>query len=270
MHAALATVAAAAALCSAIGAQPVHRESILLDDARPVAEALAVLAQRHRRVLTYDDPRYLYAEDINDVTLELRRDLDRFPPGQAPKVLVPRGGRIDFSYAVSSTTGEPGDWPALVRALLDSYVENGARFRIEHASEACHIVPAEIRNPSGLWVKTASILDAWIMIPEQELTKAGIVDAIVTAVNNERARDVLLRALHAWRPGASWRIFQQPGTDMYMLNVTFRRFEPPEPAPVTPPAIRPRDAATGCEPTPARPRCGPTPSLPFTDIENQL
>src|SRR5687768_5365392 len=80
---------AGVAVCAfAAAAQPETRD-VIVDDPRPVPAALQELATRHGRVVTYEDPRYLYSGDIKDVTREVRRDLDRFPPGQAPKVLVP-------------------------------------------------------------------------------------------------------------------------------------------------------------------------------------
>ncbi len=57
-------------------------------------------------------------------------------------------------------------------------------FRIEQDGHAYHVIPAQIRNPSGQWVTTASILDAYISVPDQLLTKAEIIRAICAAVGD--------------------------------------------------------------------------------------
>jgi hypothetical protein len=197
--AALAEAAIAAMLCGSAPAQSTRSQSILLDNPRPLAEALETLKTRHRRAITYEDPRYLYADDIKDITLEVRKDLARFPPGQAPRVLIPLGGRIDFEYDVSAATGDPEDWDALLDELLESHAAagRGARFRVERSGDVYHVIPAQIRNTSGQWVKTASILDAYITVPEQEFTKLAAVEAVVQAVNE--AMDVRLSVAVASR-----------------------------------------------------------------------
>ena len=147
-------------------------------------------------------------------------------------------------------------------AVLQSLVEastaaGGARLRVERAGDAYHVIPAETQNVVGAWVRTASILDAFITIPEQELTDLEIVGTICAAVteatdvrivlgmglfggpqnfaepprkrfsaNNERARDVLFRALQDIRPGVSWLLFNGPGMPEYVLNFSTAAVRP--------------------------------------------
>ena len=98
---ALGALVVAAVCWGSATAQSVRREDLLVDDPRPMAAALEELTRRYGTIITYEDPRYLYAADIKDVTREVSRNLDRFPPGQAPKVLVPFGGRLDFKYSAT-------------------------------------------------------------------------------------------------------------------------------------------------------------------------
>src|SRR5256885_13941815 len=71
-------------------------EKLSVDDARPLAEAIVLLESKFGGVITYEDPAYVYSGDISDVTESVRRDLDKFEPGKAPRVLVPKGGKFDF------------------------------------------------------------------------------------------------------------------------------------------------------------------------------
>lgn len=80
---------------------------ISVEDPRPVAKAITLLESRFGWVITYEDPRYINPADLSDVTEKVRRDLHKFKPGKAPKVLIPKGGTLDFEYlhnANSKTT----------------------------------------------------------------------------------------------------------------------------------------------------------------------
>ncbi|HVS24409.1 MAG TPA: hypothetical protein VMU03_11840 [Gammaproteobacteria bacterium] len=276
-------VALIAALSASADTQE-RKETLSIDDPRPVAAALQQLMTRHQRVITYEDPRYLHEGDIKDVTREVRKDLDRYPPGQAPTVLAPRGGHIRFGSRVSTDTGQPDDWNALLTSLLEGYAARGGpRFRVEHHADFDHVIPAESRNASGQWVKAASILDATVTIPEQELTKADIVEAVAKAVSaatdvhfvvgtclvcgphglapepterfavhDERARDLLWRAVQHWRPGTSWHIYQDPGSDLYVLNLVRGPAPATAPAPALPVLPSPPSTDSRCKPAMTR------------------
>jgi hypothetical protein len=67
--------------------------------------------------MTYEDPRYVYSGEIKDVTLSVRRDLDKYMPGEAPRVLIPRGDTLTFDYDVTSDTNRPSYRKAAGRRL---------------------------------------------------------------------------------------------------------------------------------------------------------
>ena len=48
---------------------------------RPLAKALEALAWQYEYRVSYEDPMYAYEQDIKDVTLQVRNDLDRVPTG---------------------------------------------------------------------------------------------------------------------------------------------------------------------------------------------
>ena len=289
-----AAAALAAIAASSLSSDAQERtEKISVDDARPVAAAIELLAKRYNRAITYEDPRYLYEGDIKDVTREVRKDLDRYPPGKAPRVLVPRGGQLAFTYRVSDDAGgQPADWEAALDSLLTAQAARGGpRFRLEHHADVDHVIPAASRDASGRWVAAEPILDVSITIPEQQLSRLAIVEAVAKAigeaahvqlgigtclgcgphslapdptfafgVSNERGRDVLWRVLQEWRAGAAWRIFEDPQRGLYLLNVFY--LAPAVVVPAQPPSVLPSPPeANGdsvCRPTPAtvKPVCG--------------
>src|SRR5438128_1413597 len=62
-----------------------EKVKISVEDPRPLATAITMLEARFRWIITYEDPRYTNLGDISDVTERVRRDLDKYKPGKAPK-----------------------------------------------------------------------------------------------------------------------------------------------------------------------------------------
>ena len=243
-------------------------ETLSVDDHRPVEAAVRLLTTRYHRAITYEDPRYLYSGDT---------EVHVFPNGFRGS--MPRGGRLSFRFRVAADTGQPVDWDALLRSLLAAQsASGGPRFRAEQRGDAYEVIPARTKNAAGKWVDVASIMDVLITIPEQELTRLGIVQAVIKAigvranvrlgvgtclecgprsmapeptepfgVQGERARDVLWRALQHWRPGTFWRIDYDPDGDQYLMGVD--RVPTPEVVPALPRSVLPSPPDAGGNPT---------------------
>src|SRR5690242_18095603 len=89
--------------------QGVSEIKLTVEDPRPVAKAIETLEGEYGWVITYEDPRYVHDSEVADVTLKVRRDLDQFKPGEAPKVFAPAGGLLEFTYDVAPNTNLPPD-----------------------------------------------------------------------------------------------------------------------------------------------------------------
>jgi hypothetical protein len=232
-----------------------------IDDPRPVAKAVEELVARYDYVITYEDPRFLHEGDLQDVTIQVRRDLDRYPPGKAPKVVVPRGGKLSLTLPSSAAVNTQ-----TIASVLDQLVRaqsirgEGGRFRVLQVGDVFHVVPTEVRDRNGNWTAQSSILDVPISLPTEDRGKVEMLDAIVTAVSaaarvkvyvgggvgggifnpnrpasyhlgadNERARDVLMRALILLNdPKAGtwiserlrWQLFYGSDENAYFLNIS--------------------------------------------------
>src|ERR1051326_6000590 len=81
--------------------QGTNQMKLSVEDPRPVAKAIEMLEEKYGWVITYEDPRYVHESEIADVTLKVRRVLDKYKPGEAPKVLIARGGVLEFTYDVA-------------------------------------------------------------------------------------------------------------------------------------------------------------------------
>lgn len=236
LHAATTLSAIVALVASGSASLADQRLNLEVDDPRPLAAALEQLEKRYGWAITYDDPPYLYASDIEDVTLAVRRDGD-----MTRRVLVPRGGRFRFEYSAPVDGGAPNA-SSLLERLLEAYHLTGypGMFRVIATGSVFHVVPSESRNASGVFAPCVSLLDAKISIPDSERSVFSTVSAIIEAANtqlgariglgtvpvnllmqrrteeratNESARTVLVRTLESTHRKLSWRLFCDPGTN---------------------------------------------------------
>ena len=213
--------------------------NINVNSPRPLASAVEEIERRSARVITYEDPFYLYASDIEDVTLSVRRD------GQTePRVLVPRGGPFFFQYPAAASVDS-----SVLDKLVDEYNLSGhpGVFRLIRTGDVCHVVPFERKNRAGAFEPHVSLLDADISIPARDRTALEMINAITETLSSrgvarvgvgivplnamlrthiqagatlENARTVLLRTLDTIHPKLSWRLFCDPGpTPECALNV---------------------------------------------------
>jgi hypothetical protein len=234
------------------GSQGVSEIKLSVEDPRPVAEAILMMEKKYGWVITYEDPRYVHDSDIADVTLKVRRDLDKYKPGEAPKVLVPRGGPLEFTYDVASDTNLPADPAMVVQKLLDAQAarDNGGRFRLETSGRIMHVIPTAIKNSAGNLVHQESVLDTIISLPAGERTVLQKLYSICAAISRganrsvlpgtipsglfqhyqdhqgasrQRARDVLVKTFETMDNDMklSWRLLYDPTDKGYFLNIHF-------------------------------------------------
>lgn len=220
----------------AMSGSPVWGQSsvnLSVNGSRPVAAAVESLEQKYGYVITYEDPRYVNEGEIADVTEKVRKDLDQYPPGKAPRVLIPKGGKINISYNLSAN-GKPEDPAGLIQSILNAGGANA--FRFWQDPNAFHVVPAS----------DSAVLDAKISLVEQERSGVeavlAICDAVSRATNttvaigsvpnnllfkghtrrgavNENAREVLGSVLADVGKNISWQLFHDPGLNKFVLNL---------------------------------------------------
>jgi len=246
-------------------------KGVSIDDPRPVQAAVASLLESYPVTITYEDPKYEFADDIVDVT-------DQMPSKPEVRVLGPRGGILQASYETSKDTG----WPVSMTATLEGIVaaknvsDTGGRFRVEQRGDVFHVVPAETKDAHGAWVARGSILEVPISISATEMSGIELLDLLVKTISeaagttiqvsanafvnslvryrgtveakNEPARDVLVRVLHAVSPRFTWLLDYDPTFKFYVLNIALAAATPPKEIPLDLSKIPKRG-----DPTPAGP-----------------
>lgn len=231
------------------GLRGTNKESLSVNGNRPVALAAEILEKKYGWLITYEDPPYAHESDLVDVTEKVRRDLDRFKPGHAPKVFVPKGGELAFDYLVDSANKRPADSAVVVQELLDAYaVANPGIFRLDRDGQRLHIVANAAKNTDGVLVPHRSVFDVPITVQLQKRNGLQLLDAICAAVTeasgtrvllasapltlfhnsqteagvkDQRARDFLTRQLDdiTGRPKLSWQLLYAANEKTYYLTI---------------------------------------------------
>ena len=222
--------------------------SLSVSDARPVAFAAKTLEEQYGWIITYEDPPYVHESELADVTEQVRRDLDKYKPGEAPKVIVPKGGSLAFQFDVDPATDKPADPAVVVQQLLDAYALTGhpGVFHLERDEARLHIVAGAYKDKDGVFRPLQSVFDAPITIAPQKRDGIQFLDAFCTAVTqvsgthvvfatvpvnllhqyktesgatNEKARDFLTHELSSMKAKLSWQLLYNPVNATYYLNI---------------------------------------------------
>jgi hypothetical protein len=218
--------------------------TIGVDDPRPLAKAIRTLEDRHGIVITYEDPPYVHQSQIADVTDSVARS----PMPKGRRVLVPRGGPLEFAYTLGPS-GSSAQMHHVLDRLVAEYDARGydGRFRVFRSGEHFHVVPTVRRDRNGNPEAYGAILSTEISISRQG-TAREVLTEIAAALTNrtgaavflgtipmgrsmlqvvsisaekEPARSVLLRTLAATGARLSWALYYGPESSppRYVLNV---------------------------------------------------
>jgi hypothetical protein len=216
---------------------------------RPLAAAAALLESRFGWMITYEDPIYDASTDAVDVTEEVSRSPPS--PGDADRVLVPRSGKIRVEIV------PPGNQPLDAKAALDQVLEahaaagNAGVFRLEQQGRLLHIIPRGVNDRRGRLVEQTPLLNLSITAQPRRGGNRGrsglvVLEEIIRALNgddraevsigvapgnllqqhrsrlkarDEEARSVLRRLVLELERDVSWRLYNDPGTASFVLNL---------------------------------------------------
>ena len=245
------------ALGGLVGAAQGATESVplVVNDARPVKEAVHVLFETYPVTITYEDPRYEYSGDLKDISLQVTKN-----PNSTAKTFAPVGGVLQITYETSSDKGQLADVPQALNSILDASKASGTggRFAVLRSGDVYHVVPTEVRNSKGVWVKQQSLLDTRITFSSGgEMRGTELIEAILKQlgattdrwigmnpditlnvlarykgtvdVTDQPARDVLMSLLHSISPRLTWTLNfdptpaakSSPAGQGYIFNVLY-------------------------------------------------
>lgn len=187
-------------------------------DGRPLAKVIRELENRHGWRVTYEDPAYEFAHDLEDVTVIARRG--NVPPG-APRLLVPRDRLFRFEYDRSSNRPQE-----VVSALVKTYNSASVSdaFQVTQQGALYHVVPTKSLDAKGEPRERRSRFDVAVTVDDRERSAYEMLAAVLQQVSaaageplglglvpmnllmsakirggaqEEKARDVIVRTLEA-------------------------------------------------------------------------
>jgi hypothetical protein len=212
-------------------------KAIVVNDPRPLGDAIIQLERDLRQPITYEDPAiYAYPGDYVDKTAEYRGRATR-------RVLLPRGGPLQFTFSSSELSGTRAQTTALVKRLVQTFNKaypDGVQFELQDTGRIYHVVPVVVRTQTGAVVPHVSPLDQPITVVAQDTDAMSAISEILKAVktqqgsnilvgtvpiellvrvkvslasDNESARTLLMRVLQTVSPTLSWRLLcgTEPG-----------------------------------------------------------
>lgn len=194
---------------------------------RPLADVALELERRFDRMITYEDPPYLYPGDM--------------VKDQGGRV-IPRGGRVAFQYQAGDSVSQ-----VLLKAL-EAYErsEGPGFFAVEEGPGGYHVVPRAFRNADGVVEERSSILNLSISLRQEVQNGLQFMEVIASAVSvatdekvylgtvptnaliqhgrapgirEGKARNLLLGLFQEMGLPLSWHLLNNPGTYEFYLNV---------------------------------------------------
>lgn len=211
------------------------QEPLVVSDPRPVKAAITHLEKRYGWLVTYEDPPYMYAGELENVSQV---------PGNV--VMDLRTEQLVLLQPLPVAAPQP---IALLSEVIDAdSVRVGAtRFGLRSSSLGSHIVPVAYRSSSGEWTTTTSVLDAQISMSIEEVTVQKYLERFCTALsqasgravrlatvpsrlltsrvislsaNNQVASEILIAALQSLNTSLTWRLLYSPESGRgYYLNI---------------------------------------------------
>ena len=221
-----------------------QRERVSVKDSRPVAGAIMSLETKFGRVITYEDPPWVHPDDLDDVTESVRRDLQKYAPGKAPRVIVPRVAELNVEFS----RNDPVEVVLTEVLSASEHATSSATFRIDETNGIIHVIPTSIKGASGETIPIRSMLETPVQLPAQERNGMQMLEAWVDAVSasskqriiigaaplnlfltykddkdltSQNARDALTEILARFGKGRklSWQLFYDPGQKIYAINI---------------------------------------------------
>jgi len=202
---------------------------IKVSDPRPLSAAILILEARTKLAITYEDPPYLYPDEIAVS-----------PEGP----LIPKGGSIDFSYSDDS---EPSN---IIQSLLEAHSKMGnpGIFQVDKSEGFYLVFPLKYRNEKGELIPQSSLLDSPISISAQNISGIDIIeilcDKLSKALNknvmigmiptkpfskiyesynviDQPARSHLIKLIKDSGNSLSWQMLYDPKLKWYVLNIHY-------------------------------------------------
>ena len=158
---------------------------LIVDSPRPVDSAALLLAGQFGLLVSVEDPEYLFPGDIQDVTLQISRQLQ---PNH--RIFVPKGGRLETPFSVRGD-GSPADPRKLIQDLVErANSQFPFRYRLDTDGDSFAIVPTRTRDADGKSIAATALLDRRVTIPPGARTLIETAGLMASALSLQTGKRV--------------------------------------------------------------------------------
>lgn len=137
---------------------------------RPVRDVILQWEKQYGWVIIYEDPRFEYANDLEDVTEKVRKDLKPGEPIDASKRIIgAREQQLSVTYNAPKAANDATARLEAANRLVGAFAQiTGNTFLVSHSDTRIHILPGLVRDASGRTQPSRPILDTVISVPAQD------------------------------------------------------------------------------------------------------
>lgn len=161
-------------------------------DGRPIAQVIDNFERLSGIPVHYEDARYEYAGDIEDVSAQVRKPEYRGAPTRL--VLVPKTRSLSTTFFVGSDgrLGNQADLERALAALMASSHTSGmpGSFRIDTYGQNLFFVPTDVRGVDGSTKPNPSVLATLVTVKVSKMNGLEALDVILKAISKASGQKV--------------------------------------------------------------------------------
>jgi antitoxin (DNA-binding transcriptional repressor) of toxin-antitoxin stability system len=165
--------------------------SIQLEQSRPLAAALDLLRERHRCVVSYEDPVYGPA-DIEDVTDRILQEQGRPAAPGLPRVHFPKSRLLELNYEWDGECSQE-QLSDVVQRLMEVHHQNRnpGVFRMIRLKDRAVVIPLGIMDEHGMFVPSPSPMDVSVNFEISNGTGDDAIRALLDEINRNTSKRVV-------------------------------------------------------------------------------
>jgi len=137
--------------------------------------------------VTYEDVPLDSAADLVDVTSAISASPRR--------VYIPRGGPLQFAYAVNPQDGSPVDVTSAISGAIAAHRLSGypGEYTLMASGGMLHVVPAAAEGKDGERREISALMNESFTLPSERVTQVGpVLRAVLRAAGKSRGRQIVL------------------------------------------------------------------------------
>jgi hypothetical protein len=172
------------AILNASAQQPT-KETLSIQNPRPVAELVSNLEERYGTAINYEDPPYQFNGDLEDVAQKVRKERKEIP------LLIPREGSIDFETMKDQKHNAVSLEAAITETLRRYADQTGMIFSVRRNGNTLSVVPGNFRDKRGEFRSYGAIFDRKITIVPKRRRGLEYLDDVCQALSRETGSRVV-------------------------------------------------------------------------------